>query len=136
MGCGVGGWEDDREARRRRPLVARQEAGCISTSTVTSSRTRCCGWAWEFFGRLYFDTITHDARALRYLVERVGLDNVVLGAPTCPSTWRWTSRWPPWPMRSPRRRSGRWRSPTPGGSSGWADLVSCLAGSAGAVRLN
>lgn len=35
--------------------------------------------AWDYFGRLYFDTITHDARALRYLVDRVGLDNVVLG---------------------------------------------------------
>jgi aminocarboxymuconate-semialdehyde decarboxylase len=35
--------------------------------------------AWEFFDRLYFDTITHDAQALRYLVERVGLDHVVLG---------------------------------------------------------
>ena len=35
--------------------------------------------AWEFFGQFYFDTITHDAAALRYLVERVGLDHVVLG---------------------------------------------------------
>lgn len=35
--------------------------------------------AWEFFGQLYFDTITHDSRALRYLVERAGLDHVVLG---------------------------------------------------------
>jgi len=35
--------------------------------------------AWEFFGQLYFDTITHDAAALRYLVERVGPDHVVLG---------------------------------------------------------
>jgi aminocarboxymuconate-semialdehyde decarboxylase len=35
--------------------------------------------AWEFFDRLYFDTITHDAQALRYLVERAGLDHVVLG---------------------------------------------------------
>jgi aminocarboxymuconate-semialdehyde decarboxylase len=35
--------------------------------------------AWEFFDRLYFDTITHDAEALRYLVKRVGLDHVVLG---------------------------------------------------------
>lgn len=35
--------------------------------------------AWEFFDRLYFDTITHDPQALRYLVERVGLDHVVLG---------------------------------------------------------
>lgn len=35
--------------------------------------------AWSFFGQLYFDTITHDAQALRYLVERVGLNQVVLG---------------------------------------------------------
>ena len=35
--------------------------------------------AWSFFGQLYFDTITHDSQALRYLVERVGLDQVVLG---------------------------------------------------------
>ena len=35
--------------------------------------------AWDYFDRLYFDTITHDAQALRYLVERVGVDNVVLG---------------------------------------------------------
>ena len=35
--------------------------------------------AWDYFGRLYFDTITHDAQALRYLVSRVGLDQVVLG---------------------------------------------------------
>jgi aminocarboxymuconate-semialdehyde decarboxylase len=35
--------------------------------------------AWDFFGRLYFDTITHDRRALRYLVDRVGLAQVVLG---------------------------------------------------------
>jgi aminocarboxymuconate-semialdehyde decarboxylase len=35
--------------------------------------------AWGFFGTLFFDTITHDSQALRYLVERVGLDQVVLG---------------------------------------------------------
>lgn len=35
--------------------------------------------AREFFDQLYFDTITHDTLALRYLVERVGLDHVVLG---------------------------------------------------------
>ena len=35
--------------------------------------------AWDYFGRLYFDTITHDAQALRYLVSRVGVDQVVLG---------------------------------------------------------
>jgi aminocarboxymuconate-semialdehyde decarboxylase len=34
---------------------------------------------WRAFDQLYFDTITHDAAALRYLVERVGADHVVLG---------------------------------------------------------
>jgi len=37
------------------------------------------GDAWSYFSRLYFDTITHDAQALRYLIDRVGLDHVVLG---------------------------------------------------------
>ncbi|MGH3218684.1 MAG: amidohydrolase family protein [Streptosporangiaceae bacterium] len=35
--------------------------------------------AWEFFDCLYFDTITHDAQALRYLADRVGENHVVLG---------------------------------------------------------
>jgi aminocarboxymuconate-semialdehyde decarboxylase len=35
--------------------------------------------AWDFFDRLYFDTITHDTQALRYLVARAGLAHVVLG---------------------------------------------------------
>ncbi len=34
---------------------------------------------WDAFGQLYFDTITHDTAALRYLVERVGAGRVVLG---------------------------------------------------------
>ncbi len=34
---------------------------------------------WRAFGQLYFDTITHDAAALRFLAERVGVDHVVLG---------------------------------------------------------
>jgi len=32
-----------------------------------------------YFGRIVVDTITHDAAALRFLVERVGADNVVMG---------------------------------------------------------
>jgi aminocarboxymuconate-semialdehyde decarboxylase len=32
-----------------------------------------------YFGRAFMDTITHDAAALRFLVERVGADNVVMG---------------------------------------------------------
>ena len=33
----------------------------------------------ESFGRIVVDTITHDAAALRFLVERVGADNVAMG---------------------------------------------------------
>jgi aminocarboxymuconate-semialdehyde decarboxylase len=34
---------------------------------------------WEALGQLWFDVITHDAQALRYLVNRVGEERVVLG---------------------------------------------------------
>jgi aminocarboxymuconate-semialdehyde decarboxylase len=34
---------------------------------------------WEYLDRIWFDTVTHDAAALRYLVERVGAERVVLG---------------------------------------------------------
>lgn len=34
---------------------------------------------WAAFRQMYFDTITHDGPALRYLAERVGRDHVVLG---------------------------------------------------------
>ncbi len=34
---------------------------------------------WGAFGQLYFDTITHDGAALRYLAQRVGIDHVLLG---------------------------------------------------------
>jgi aminocarboxymuconate-semialdehyde decarboxylase len=33
----------------------------------------------DHFGRIAVDTITHDAAALRFLVERVGADNVAMG---------------------------------------------------------
>ena len=32
-----------------------------------------------YFGRIVVDTITHDAAALRFLVDRVGADNVAMG---------------------------------------------------------
>ena len=35
--------------------------------------------AYAYFGRVFADTITHDAAALRFLVDRVGADNVVMG---------------------------------------------------------
>jgi aminocarboxymuconate-semialdehyde decarboxylase len=34
---------------------------------------------YSYFGRIFVDTITHDAAALRFLVERVGRDSVVMG---------------------------------------------------------
>jgi aminocarboxymuconate-semialdehyde decarboxylase len=34
---------------------------------------------YAYFGRIFVDTITHDAAALRFLVERVGAGNVVMG---------------------------------------------------------
>ena len=34
---------------------------------------------WSYVERLWFDTITHDTAALRYLVDRVGADHVVFG---------------------------------------------------------
>jgi aminocarboxymuconate-semialdehyde decarboxylase len=34
---------------------------------------------WAYCGQLIFDSITHDEAALTYLVERVGVENVVLG---------------------------------------------------------
>ncbi len=37
------------------------------------------GDVWRAFGQLYFDTITHDAAALRFLAQRVGTDHVLLG---------------------------------------------------------
>ncbi|MBO0772281.1 MAG: amidohydrolase family protein, partial [Actinobacteria bacterium] len=34
---------------------------------------------WRAFGQLYFDTITHDVTALRYLAQRAGAGHVLLG---------------------------------------------------------
>jgi aminocarboxymuconate-semialdehyde decarboxylase len=34
---------------------------------------------WEYFGRLYFDTITHHLPALEYLVGTAGSDHVLMG---------------------------------------------------------
>jgi aminocarboxymuconate-semialdehyde decarboxylase len=35
--------------------------------------------AYAYFGRIFVDTITHDTAALRFLVERVGAENVAMG---------------------------------------------------------
>jgi aminocarboxymuconate-semialdehyde decarboxylase len=34
---------------------------------------------WAYLPQIWFDTITHDVAAIRYLVERVGLSQVVVG---------------------------------------------------------
>jgi aminocarboxymuconate-semialdehyde decarboxylase len=34
---------------------------------------------WTYFGQVVVDAITHDPEALRYLISRVGADNVLLG---------------------------------------------------------
>ena len=34
---------------------------------------------WAFAGRVYFDTLTHDAAAVAYLTDRIGVDNVLVG---------------------------------------------------------
>jgi aminocarboxymuconate-semialdehyde decarboxylase len=33
----------------------------------------------EYFGKVYFDSCVHDPRALRYLIDTVGIDTVMLG---------------------------------------------------------
>jgi aminocarboxymuconate-semialdehyde decarboxylase len=33
----------------------------------------------EYFGKIYFDSCVHDPRALRYLIDTVGIDTVMLG---------------------------------------------------------
>lgn len=34
---------------------------------------------WDVLGQLRFDTITHDRRALRFLIEQVGVERVLMG---------------------------------------------------------
>jgi len=43
------------------------------------TRAHTASSAKELLKRLYFDTITHDPQALRYLVELVGAERIVLG---------------------------------------------------------
>jgi len=33
----------------------------------------------DYFGKIYFDSCVHDSRALRYLIDTVGIDTVMLG---------------------------------------------------------
>lgn len=56
-----------------------QTGRLVHARKVRPELTEAPADAWSFFHQLHFDTITHDAQALRYLVERVGADHVVLG---------------------------------------------------------
>ena len=47
--------------------------GVRTEITVTAGDVR------RAFTQLYFDTITHDVTALRFLVDRAGVDHVLLG---------------------------------------------------------
>ncbi len=44
------------------------------------AKARMTGSVEESFSRLYFDTVTHSAPALAYLVEQAGADHVFLGS--------------------------------------------------------
>jgi len=43
------------------------------------TRAHTASSAKDMLKRFYFDTITHDPQALRYLVELVGAERIVLG---------------------------------------------------------
>jgi aminocarboxymuconate-semialdehyde decarboxylase len=53
------------------------------TAAPPHARARATKPPTEFFPSLYFDTIIHDVRALRYLIDIVGASQVVLGS-DCP----------------------------------------------------
>lgn len=56
------------------------QAGRLAhASGVRPEITVSAAEVWRAFSQLYFDTITHDVAALRYLAERAGADRVVLG---------------------------------------------------------
>ena len=48
-------------------------------ATVRSELAGAPSDLWAYTGRLFMDTITHDAATLRHLVERAGADAVVMG---------------------------------------------------------
>jgi aminocarboxymuconate-semialdehyde decarboxylase len=48
-------------------------------ATVRAELADSPGDPYAYFGRVFVDTITHDTAALRFLVERVGADNVAMG---------------------------------------------------------
>jgi aminocarboxymuconate-semialdehyde decarboxylase len=65
-----GGFLPYQIGRQDRGYVARSDATAVRVSSPPSS----------FLRRFLYDTIVHDPSALRFLVERVGADRVVLGS--------------------------------------------------------
>jgi aminocarboxymuconate-semialdehyde decarboxylase len=51
-----------------------RHAATVRTELADSPRD-----PYAYFGRVFVDTITHDAAALRFLVERVGAEHVAMG---------------------------------------------------------
>jgi aminocarboxymuconate-semialdehyde decarboxylase len=58
--------------------IGRQDRGFESRSDVTGKKLSSP--PSSFLKRFYYDTVVHDPDALRFLVERVGSDRVVLGS--------------------------------------------------------
>lgn len=58
--------------------IGRQDRGFVSRADVTA--TRVSSEPSSFLRRFFYDTVVHDPDALRFLVERVGSDRVVLGS--------------------------------------------------------
>jgi len=67
--CHAGGFVPYQAGRFMRAGNVRPEARLRLTETAEQS-----------LGRLYFDTITHSPRTLKFLVESVGADRVLLGS--------------------------------------------------------
>jgi aminocarboxymuconate-semialdehyde decarboxylase len=58
--------------------IGRGDRGFEARATVTA--VNLTEAPSSFLGRFYYDTIVHGAEALRFLVQRVGADRVVLGS--------------------------------------------------------
>ena len=58
------------------------------------AKERAVGAFDDYFARLYFDTVIHDEKALRYLVGSVGADRVLLGTDYPADMGDWTTQIP------------------------------------------
>jgi len=56
-----------------------KRGACATSKTVRPELENAPSDPWSFFGQVVVDTITHDPATLRHLIDRVGVDNVVMG---------------------------------------------------------